>query len=159
MLGRRCFKGMSASIARDTGLMKSGLEWRNPGRGSIGRNTVRELARCGSETNRNPRSRFGLVWMVGCTHPTKKQPGLLSRRAGPTMSLGDRAGEGRFEFDPWLAVKSARVRSRKPCGVRMRDKSTKRTPPWAEPEKWTHQVSDSVPICCVITFCGLGQWK
>ena len=46
------------------------------------------------------------------------------------------AGEEWIEFDPWLAVKSARVRSRKPCGVRTRDKSTKRTPPWAEAEKY-----------------------
>ena len=35
------------------------------GRGSIAGNTVGELARCGSETKRNPRLRFGLVWSPG----------------------------------------------------------------------------------------------
>jgi hypothetical protein len=56
-----------------------------------------------------------------------------------------RAGN-RLEIDQWLAVKNGGVRSRKPCGVRTRDKSTERTPPWAETKKRTHEESDSVPM-------------
>ncbi len=68
--------------------------------------------------------------MDGGLHPPYEETGKpVESGAAPTMSLGHGAGEERFEFDPWLAVKSARGRSRKPCGVRTRDKSTKRTPP------------------------------
>ena len=35
------------------------------GPGSIAGYTARDLARCGSETKRNPRLRFGLVWSPG----------------------------------------------------------------------------------------------
>jgi hypothetical protein len=54
-----------------------------------------------------------------------KSRGRAAVDSGPKP--GDfRRGFG-FEFGPWLAISTGRVRSRSPCGVRTRDEDTKRT--------------------------------
>ncbi len=63
------------------------------------------------------------------------QPGFAgwARSRGRAVAIRDqrKAHSGEvfgFEFGPWLDIATERVRSRSPCGVRTRDKYTKRTP-------------------------------